>query len=57
MEGAYSLMLRPDKELETFMDSTISLMGRSQQEDGYLYISHICENHHGAVLLLAQPWR
>lgn len=45
MEGvAYALMLRPDKELETFMDSTASLIGRSQQDDGYLYISHICDN-------------
>lgn len=41
---AYSLMLRPDKDLEAFMDSTASLISRSQQDDGYLYISHICGN-------------
>lgn len=45
MEGvAYSLMARPDAGLEAFMDSTIRLIGLSQQEDGYLYISHSCGN-------------
>ena len=45
MEGvAYSLMLRPDKDLEAFMDSTADLIARSQLDDGYLYISHICGN-------------
>ncbi len=45
MEGvAYSLMAQPNEELEAFMDSTIDLIGQSQQEDGYLYISHICKN-------------
>lgn len=45
MEGvAYSLMARPDEELEAFMDSTIDLIEQAQQEDGYLYISHICRN-------------
>lgn len=45
MEGvAYSLMLRPNEKLETWMDNTISLIAASQKEDGYLYISHICGN-------------
>lgn len=45
MEGvAYSLMLRPDEGLEAFMDSTADLIARSQLDDGYLYISHICGN-------------
>ncbi len=45
MEGvAYSLMLRPDKQLEAWMDSTIALIAACQQEDGYLYITHICGN-------------
>jgi len=46
MEGvAYSLMLRPDKNLESFMDSTIELIATAQKPDGYLYISHICGNY------------
>lgn len=45
MEGvAYSLMLRPNERLEAWMDSTIALIAASQQQDGYLYISHICKN-------------
>lgn len=45
MEGvAYAIMQEPNKEFEAFMDSTIDLIAASQQEDGYLYISHICGN-------------
>ena len=45
MEGvAYSLIIHPDKELEEHMDMIIDLIGKSQKEDGYLYISHICKN-------------
>lgn len=33
---AYSLALRPDEELERLADSAIDLIGRAQQEDGYL---------------------
>jgi len=47
MEGvAYSLMIEPNKELENFMDNAIDLIGASQEEDGYLYISHTCKNIH-----------
>lgn len=43
MEGAaYSLMLRPDPELEARMDSLTDLIGRAQQEDGYLFVCHTC---------------
>ena len=45
MEGvAYSLMIQPDEKLEKFMDDVTELIAASQQEDGYLYISHICGN-------------
>ena len=45
LEGvSYSLMLREDKALEAWMDSTIALIGSCQKEDGYLYITHICGN-------------
>ena len=51
MEGvAYALMARPSEELEAFMDETIDLIGASQQEDGYLYISHICGNPNPAEM-------
>lgn len=45
MEGvAYSLMINPDSELEEFMDHVIDLIAASQEEDGYIYISHTCGN-------------
>lgn len=34
--AAYSLMLKPDKNLEKKADEIIALVGRAQQEDGYL---------------------
>lgn len=45
MEGAaYSLMLRPDPELEAKMDSLTDIIGRAQQKDGYLFVCHTCGN-------------
>lgn len=45
MEGAaYSLMHRHDKEVEKFIDETAALIEASQEEDGYLYLSHSCNN-------------
>lgn len=45
MEGvAYSLMLRPNPELEKFVDDVADLIEASQEEDGYLYISHSCHS-------------
>ncbi len=38
MEGAsYSLQVHPDPELEKYLDDLISIIGRAQEEDGYLY--------------------
>jgi uncharacterized protein len=38
MEGAaYSLMSRPDKSLEDYLDSLIWIISLAQEEDGYLY--------------------
>lgn len=43
MEGAaYSLMLRPDPALEAKIDALTELLGRVQQEDGYLFVCHTC---------------
>lgn len=42
MEGAaYLLTLEKDAKLEHTMDSIIDLIGRAQQDDGYLYEAHI----------------
>jgi hypothetical protein len=38
LEGAsFSLSLIPDKKLDAYMDSLISIVGRAQEPDGYLY--------------------
>jgi DUF1680 family protein len=38
MEGAaYSLMLEPNPEMETYLDTLISYIRGAQEEDGYLY--------------------
>ena len=43
MEGAaYLLMIRPDPVLEKQLDEIIDVIADAQQEDGYLYVSHIC---------------
>ena len=43
MEGAaYILMIERDPELEKQMDSIIDTIAEAQQDDGYLYVSHIC---------------
>ncbi|MBR2127867.1 MAG: glycoside hydrolase family 127 protein [Bacteroidales bacterium] len=45
LEGAaYSLMTRPDKEIEDKIDYIAELISKVQRPDGYLYISHICGN-------------
>ncbi|MBI9017065.1 MAG: glycoside hydrolase family 127 protein [Phycisphaerae bacterium] len=43
MEGAaYILTVEDDPELEKQMDDIIDIIADAQQEDGYLYVSHIC---------------
>lgn len=43
MEGAACLlMLDKDDALEKEMDQIISVIEQAQQEDGYLYVAHIC---------------
>jgi len=45
MEGA-ALMIRsePNPQIEATMDRVIDIIARAQQDDGYLYVSHICGN-------------
>jgi hypothetical protein len=35
--ASYSLMLRPDKELEAYVDGVIAKIAAAQEKDGYLY--------------------
>jgi len=43
MEGAaYLLMIKPDPALEKQLDDIIDVIADAQQEDGYLYVAHIC---------------
>lgn len=43
MEGAACiLMTTPNAELEKEMDEIIDVIADAQQDDGYLYVSHIC---------------
>jgi DUF1680 family protein len=43
MEGAaYLLMIEKDQDLEERMDDIISIIGRAQKDDGYLYVAHTC---------------
>ena len=43
MEGAaYLLMIKPDPALERQLDEIIDVIAEAQQDDGYLYVSHIC---------------
>ncbi|NQU23941.1 MAG: glycoside hydrolase family 127 protein [Candidatus Nealsonbacteria bacterium] len=44
MEGAaYLLTIRPNPALEKQMDQIIDVIADAQQDDGYLYVSHICK--------------
>ena len=43
MEGAaYLLNMEPDPALEAQMDELIDIIGKAQQDDGYLYVAHTC---------------
>ena len=45
MEGcAYTLMIKPNQQLEKQMDEIIDVIASAQQPDGYLYVSHTCGN-------------
>ncbi|MHC4744098.1 MAG: glycoside hydrolase family 127 protein, partial [Planctomycetota bacterium] len=45
MEGAaYTLMIKPNAELEEQLDGIIDIIAAAQQDDGYLYVSHTCGN-------------
>jgi DUF1680 family protein len=47
IEGAsFSLSLFPDKKLEAYIDSLITIIGRAQEPDGYLYTARTIDPAH-----------
>jgi DUF1680 family protein len=51
MEGAaYTLMIKPNPELEKELDEIIELIDGAMEEDGYLYISHTVGNPNPKVM-------
>ncbi len=42
--GAMMIQAEPNPEIEELMDKAVDIIARAQQEDGYLYVSHICGN-------------
>lgn len=43
-DAAYTLMIKPNPELEKQIDAIIDIIAAAQQADGYLYVSHTCDN-------------
>lgn len=51
MEGAaYLLMIKPDPALEKRLDAMIDVIADAQQDDGYLYVAHICKIAHSGEM-------
>jgi DUF1680 family protein len=51
IEGAsFSLAVHPDKQLEAYLDSLITLVGKAQEPDGYLYTARTIDPAH------PHPW-
>ena len=47
LEGAsYSLAVHPDKQLDTYLDSLIVIIGKAQEPDGYLYTARTIDPTH-----------
>ncbi len=51
--ASYSLYYYPDKELETYIDSIINIIGMAQEPDGYLYTNRTIANINGTP---PHPW-
>jgi DUF1680 family protein len=57
IEGAsFSLSLFPDKKLELYIDSLITIIGRAQEPDGYLYTARTIDPAHPHVWAGTQRW-
>lgn len=57
IEGAsYSLALHPDKKLDHYVDSMITIVGRAQEPDGYLYTARTIDPLHVGAWLGSERW-
>jgi DUF1680 family protein len=57
IEGAsYSISILPDKELEKYMDTLISKIGKAQEPDGYLYTARTIDPAHVGPWLGSERW-
>jgi DUF1680 family protein len=57
IEGAsYSLALYPDKKLDHYVDSMITIIGRAQEPDGYLYTARTIDPAHVGPWLGTERW-
>jgi DUF1680 family protein len=57
IEGAsYSLALHPDKKLDHYVDSMITIIGRAQEPDGYLYTARTIDPAHVGPWLGTERW-
>jgi DUF1680 family protein len=57
IEGAsYSMALHPDKKLDHYVDSMITIVGRAQEPDGYLYTARTIDPLHVGAWLGTERW-
>jgi DUF1680 family protein len=57
IEGAsYSLALHPDKRLEAYVDSLITIVGKAQEPDGYLYTFRTIDPLHAGAWAGTERW-
>ncbi len=57
IEGAsYSLGLFPDKKLEKYVDSLITIVGKAQEPDGYLYTARTIDPLHPPAWSGTERW-
>lgn len=57
IEGAsYSLAVHPDKKLEIYLDSLITIVGNAQEKDGYLYTSRTIDPLHPGSWAGPERW-
>jgi DUF1680 family protein len=57
IEGAsYSLAEHPDKKLDAYMDSLITIVGKAQEPDGYLYTARTIDPLHPQAWAGPERW-
>ena len=57
IEGAsYSLAVHPDPKLSAYIDSLITIVGKAQEPDGYLYTARSIDSIHPQSWAGAERW-